>query len=102
MEVIDGIVWGLDIPAEEKVNVAYDIADIKRAFEDKNIDLSSVVWRLVDIMDNAYKLSPKDTPYDDYETRLKAIQTWAKLLQIGKPQSVYNVLNMWARPPHIN
>ena len=90
------------VPEEEKVDVAYSISEIKEAFENKKIDINTVVDKLVDIMDNAYKMSPKDTPYDDYETRLKAIQTWAKLLQIGKPQSVYNVLNMRAKPPHIN
>lgn len=92
----------MDIPWEQKKELAYQVSEIKAAFESKDINLDTVIDRVKDIMDNAYKMSPKDTPYDDYETRLKAIQTWAKLLQIGKPQSVYNVLNMWGKPPQIN
>ncbi len=92
----------MDMPWEQKKELAYQVSEIKQAFEDKDINLDKVIDKLKDIMDNAYKMSAKDTPYDDYETRLKAIQTWAKLLQIGKPQSVYNVLNMRGKPPQIN
>ncbi len=92
----------MDVPGEQKKELAYQVTEIKEAFESKDINLDTVIDRVKDIMDNAYKMSPKDTPYDDYETRLKAIQTWAKLLQIGKPQSVYNVLNMRGKPPQIN
>ena len=96
------VVSPVDMPWEQKKELAYQVSEIKSAFEDKDINLDSVIWRLKVIMDSAYKMSPKDTPYDDYETRLKAIQTWAKLLQLGKPQSVYNVLNMRGKPPQIN
>jgi len=92
----------MDIPWEQKKELAYQVHEIKDTFEKKGITLESAIDKLKDIMDNAYKMSPKDTPYDDYETRLKAIQTWAKLLQLGKPQSVYNVLNMRGKPPQIN
>ena len=98
----NNLLEAVDVPWEQKVELAYKVQEIKQAFEDKDISLESVIGKLKDIMDNAYKMSPKDTPYDDYETRLKAIQTWAKLLQLGKPQQVYNVLNMRGKPPQIN
>ena len=63
------------IPAEKKAEYAYDIAEIKQAFEDRRYDMATMVDKLIDVIENAYKMSAKDTPYDDYETRLKAIQT---------------------------
>lgn len=92
----------MDVPEQQKRELAYQVDEIKETFERKGITLDAAIEKLKDIMENAYKMSPKDTPYDDYETRLKAIQTWAKLLQLGKPQSVYNVLNMRGKPPQIN
>ncbi len=96
------IVANLDLPAEQKKDIAYSITDIKNVMEEKGYNLDKIVWSVIDVIENAYKLSSKDTPYDDYETRLKAINTLTRLLQLGKPQSVYNVLNMRSKPPQIN
>lgn len=85
-----------------KKEFAYDIMTIKREFEDNGLWLQDLVKKLVDIVNNAYKLSAKDTPYDDYETRLKGVGLIMRAMGIGKPQQVYNVLNMFAKPPQMN
>jgi len=90
------------MPDEKKKEYAYEIAELKNTFESKWYNVSKLADKIIDVIENAYKLSPKDTPYDDYDAKLKAISLWSKIIWVWKSQQVVNVLNMWWKPPQIN
>lgn len=73
--------------------------EIRQIFAQQNRDVSKMVWQLKEISETAYKLSNKDTPYPDSDTQVRAIQQAMKILWLGKPQQVINMINMRGKSP---
>lgn len=75
------------------------MAEIRKVVEDEWWDLKQMVQRLHHVAENAYKLSNKDTPYEDSDSQVRALQLIMKIMWLGKPQQVINVLNMRGKSP---
>ena len=75
------------------------MAEIRAVFEKQWRDVEKMVGRLKNISETAIKLSNKDTPYEDSATQVNAIWLAMKIMGLGKPQQVINMVNMRSKSP---